>query len=964
VTVEKKPSEDSAAFCGELLTQASRLTNRAARTRFLAEHRDRLNGLVVSRLTDLVREQAKVDTQKAALIAEMAVAVARKLGDKAAIAQSLRAKANTFYSSGRSKSALQYHEKARKIFAVLGNTQEVARTLSASIQPLILLGKYSRAFAAANQARRIFSAEGDKWRLARVELNAGNIFHRLDRHHEALACYERAYRYFLPRRERDPEAVAVALHNIAMCLVGLNDFHRALKTYEEARSFAQQRGMHLLVRQADYNIAGLYYLRGEYSHAIDILRSTRETCRKTNDHYHFALCHLDLSEIYLELNLSTEAAEMAQTASSYFGRLGMGYEAAKSLANLAIASSQQGKAMPALELFARARKAFVTEGNPVWPFLIDLYRALVLCDQGRYPEALGLCMAARQFFRRTNILSKLVLCHLLLARLYLYTAKPRSASSQCTTALDLLSKLELPVLSYQAQCLMAQIRVTTEQPEQAYEWYQEARRTLEMLRSSLHGEELKISFLKNKLEIYEGLVELCLQRDPGQQGTEEAFGYIEQGKSRTLRDLVFKSGAAFHPALNADSDLQRKVRDLRAELNWYSKVAEIEHLRAKKGSSKLLGQVKSQAFECENKLLRLIRELPSSETESAGLASPKPATLEEIRRTLTLDTILVEYFQVRDHFVVALLARDVLEIIPVAAMSRVSDLLARLEFQLGKCRMEPGYVGAFSSFLLEVAQRHLRDLYEALLGPVKDRLKGRHLVIVPHGILHGLPFQSLFDGRQYLIDSFTLSYAPSATIYSLCHTRAANTKGPALVLGVPDPAAPLILDEAKAVAASIPESELYVGDSATVDVLRKKGMHSRLIHIATHGYFRQDNPMFSGLRLGDSLLSLYDLYELKLPAELIALSGCATGLSVVAAGDELLGLARGLISAGAQSALLTLWDVHDRSTSEFMADFYRHLASSGNKALAMQRATWHLRETYPHPYYWAPFILLGKALPT
>ena len=122
--------------------------------------------------------------------------------------------------------------------------------------------------------------------------------------------------------------------------------------------------------------------------------------------------------------------------------------------------------------------------------------------------------------------------------------------------------------------------------------------------------------------------------------------------------------------------------------------------------------------------------------------------------------------------------------------------------------------------------------------------------------------------------------------------------------------------------------------------------------------------MFSGIRLGDSVLSLYDLYQLKLPAELITLSGCATGLNVVAAGDELLGLTRGLIYAGARSALLTLWDVQDRSTLEFMTSFYRHFSNEGDKGLALKKATLELRELYPHPYYWAPFVLLGSVTPS
>ena len=118
--------------------------------------------------------------------------------------------------------------------------------------------------------------------------------------------------------------------------------------------------------------------------------------------------------------------------------------------------------------------------------------------------------------------------------------------------------------------------------------------------------------------------------------------------------------------------------------------------------------------------------------------------------------------------------------------------------------------------------------------------------------------------------------------------------------------------------------------------------------------------MFSGIRLGNAYLSLYDLYQLKLDADLVTLSGCATGLNVVTAGDELLGLIRGLLYAGAQSLLLTLWNVHDRSAADFMTYFYRRFQGETDKAAALQGAMQELRQQYPHPYYWAPFTLIGK----
>jgi CHAT domain-containing protein len=186
-----------------------------------------------------------------------------------------------------------------------------------------------------------------------------------------------------------------------------------------------------------------------------------------------------------------------------------------------------------------------------------------------------------------------------------------------------------------------------------------------------------------------------------------------------------------------------------------------------------------------------------------------------------------------------------------------------------------------------------------------------------------------------------------------------NKTGCSLILGVPDRQAPSIYEELQAVAEIVPQAKVFLGSSANETVLKEHGPGSRLIHIATHGFFRQDNPMFSGIRLGESFLTLYDLYHLKLPAELVTLSGCSTGLNVIAAGDELIGLVRGLLSAGAQNLLLTLWDVNDRSTADFMKAFYTRLFKRPDRALALREAMVEVRQKYPHPYYWAPFILVG-----
>jgi len=119
--------------------------------------------------------------------------------------------------------------------------------------------------------------------------------------------------------------------------------------------------------------------------------------------------------------------------------------------------------------------------------------------------------------------------------------------------------------------------------------------------------------------------------------------------------------------------------------------------------------------------------------------------------------------------------------------------------------------------------------------------------------------------------------------------------------------------------------------------------------------------MFSGIRLGDTYLNVYDLYRLRTRADLVTLSGCATGANVAAAGDELLGITRGLFCAGAKTLLLSLWNVHDQSSEAFMTRLYSRLATGSAPVMALRDTMLDLRAEYPHPYHWAPFVVTGKS---
>jgi CHAT domain-containing protein len=230
----------------------------------------------------------------------------------------------------------------------------------------------------------------------------------------------------------------------------------------------------------------------------------------------------------------------------------------------------------------------------------------------------------------------------------------------------------------------------------------------------------------------------------------------------------------------------------------------------------------------------------------------------------------------------------------------------------------------------------------------------------PHGTLHFLPFHAFFDGRQYLIDRFEVSYAPSASILKYCLEKPEAPGRVPLLVGVADEKAPFVDDELKKIRALFPDSRLLHAEAATRAAFVEASKSSSFIHIGTHAIFRQDNPMFSSFKLADGYFTAFDLFSLVCPTNLVTLSGCQSGMSEVTGSDDLIGLMRGFLYAGARSLLLSLWNVNDESTAALMVKFYREWQKGASKSAALRHAMLSVRETHPNPFYWAPFLLVGN----
>ncbi|MCP4519390.1 MAG: CHAT domain-containing protein, partial [Delftia sp.] len=242
-------------------------------------------------------------------------------------------------------------------------------------------------------------------------------------------------------------------------------------------------------------------------------------------------------------------------------------------------------------------------------------------------------------------------------------------------------------------------------------------------------------------------------------------------------------------------------------------------------------------------------------------------------------------------------------------------------------RSKPGQVPGLAANVRGL----LQQLYELLVAPLYDALAPYpQLIVVPHGPLHYLPLHALHDGQSFLLERHAISYLPGASLLRYC-TQARPAASGDLVLGHSYggvlPNAPR---EAEAVAAIL-DGQIVLEDAAALDRLRETAPDCRILHLAAHGDFRPDNPLFSGLALSDGWLTTLDIFNLPLKASLVTLSACQTGRNVVGGGDELLGLMRAFLCAGAASLLLSLWAVEDRSTAQFMETFYTKLTAGQSK---------------------------------
>lgn len=468
-------------------------------------------------------------------------------------------------------------------------------------------------------------------------------------------------------------------------------------------------------------------------------------------------------------------------------------------------------------------------------------------------------------------------------------------------------------------------------------------------RGNLSDERTRGKFLEDKISFYHAPALVYLE----QKRPDEAFSLLERSKSRAMADLL--ASRALTLAGTEERDLYAATIALKAKIA--KQQDEQFKLIASAGKREEISARGAEIQALEDQYRTLLGRLTKQSPKAQQLIVAPSVTLDQLQRAMRVERFEVLQFLVQDTGVIVWHVS--------ADSTHVRNVfLPRRELIKKITALQASLADRHAKFDAAVA----KELFLFLIQPMLPRIKSDRLVIIPHDELHVLSFQALLnpaDGR-FLGEQFQLSYAPSATVLLNLKRAASIAKGNLLAIADPDiEAAP---QEVAAIAALYPKRSQVIDEFLPQEAEIKTLVAGyEVVHLSVHGKFDASEPLFSYLKLSagekdDGKLTAAEMFALPLQkAQLVVVSACETGKAEVTRGDEVIGLTRALLYAGAGSLVLSHWEVDSESTALWMQTFYREaqLKSFADAARIALR-TVKSKAEFSHPYYWAAFTLITR----
>jgi tetratricopeptide (TPR) repeat protein len=797
-----------------------------------------------------------------------------------------------------------------------------------------MLGRYDEAIVVAQAAHAVFKASGDDLAAGKIELNMSNLASRQGRFREAVEHCASAVKHFA--RTGSAMWLAMAENSLANGYMELSELRRAERFYRSA--LARARGSKLQVTEAEIeaSLGRLEMMRGRYSEALRFLERSRVIYEKLAMPHQSAIAEFEIAGAYRELNLLEEAAELYSRSAKTFAKLRMRNEEANNLLQLGRLLSRLQRRQEAVRAFRRSKKLFEREGNVHAVVTVILGLAEAGLGSGDLLNVRALLSECRSLLARDEDPRDGILVDLLSGIADI--ASGQMVSPHLEKASSTASKYQYRDAVLTAELWKGRGARKANDLRSAERHLRRAAKILSGQRGGLGAEEFSISFLSSRSEVYEELVETLISRGK----IEEAFEVLEESRSLSWSRKTDRRRSATSPDTDAE---------LRSKLNFL-------YQRVDSATDEERGRLIDQVRRAEKELADLDRRRRSLARGNG--TSPLRNVVEELKETLPTSTTLVEYTKVGDTFGAFVVAgRHIRYVRLEVTEDRLLQLREALHFQFETFRFSPAHLGKFLDQLRAKILRILAEMYSALIAPLAGHLEGRTLVIAPSGAVNYIPFAALWDGSRHLVERWELRTVPSASVWQHLRKKTQPRGRKAFLIGFADDRIPHVEEEVKAISPIFDKPVVRLGTDATVESFSAGATTADIVHIACHGEFRADAPLYSNLHLANGWVTVRDLLATRMRAALVTLSACETGVNMLYPGDEIMGLARGFMSAGARSLVVSLWAVNDLAASSLMPEMYRLIAGGTKPSVALGQAQVKMIASGAEIYHWAPFVFVG-----
>ncbi|MBK1990537.1 CHAT domain-containing protein [Sphaerospermopsis aphanizomenoides BCCUSP55] len=907
------------------------------------------------------------DFQQAISYYQQVIPLIRETKNKLQEAQVLSQIGSVYHSLGNKEQAVTYFNQGLLLFQEQKEFASAALNLQEIGLIYLEFGDPENAIKKFQQALPLWQKTGEPVRAASARQMMGIANSNLGNYQQAIDDWKQSFNLF--KNNRNNLEAADILQLLGQLYRQLGDDKQSIEMYQDALALQEELNNKSGQAEIHSEIGLTYYSRDDYNQALSEYNKSLLLWRELGNKSEEARIINAIATVHYWSKNYQKAIDYLMEALPIFRAEGIKDREAETLGKLALYHSLLNEKPKAIEYVNQAIAITQTLKSSYYKALEFSRAGMIYFSLSDYQKALDYYNQALQLYRQTG-----------------------NISSEAST----LARI-------------AQIEQNKGNLAEAEKSIKASIEIIEKLRTKVISPELRQTYFSSVQDYYQFCISLLMklhEKDSSQGYDKQAFNYSERSRARTLLELLTEANANIKEGV--DPQLLTQEKSLQRQIDAIEK-QRIDINNNPNSNTQQKTTIAQEHKNLLNKYQELQNQIRSKSPKYGSLQYPQPLTLEQVQQQiLDKDTILLQYSLGEERSYLWVVTKEDMTSYQLPSRGEIEKQAKNFNDQIRQINNQQEFTQAESL------------IRKTILTPVKDKITKKRILIVADRALQYVPFAalSLSENQQPLIAEHEIINLPSSSsLATIRNETKARKSAPKTLAVLADPvfssddqrvqqanktisqnlsdlsllalqrslrssedntlrSLPGTRKEAEAILNLVPETtqktSAFDFDANLSTATNPQLSQYKIVHFATHGIFNTESPELSGVVLSlvnkngktvNGFLRLNEIFNLNLPADLVVISACETGLGQEIKGEGLVGLTRGFMYAASPRVLVSLWQVDDKATSEIMTRFYRlMLQKKLPPAEALREAQLEMqRETeWKSPYYWAAFVLQGE----